>query len=200
VTGRRTAAMTVLATQVLHRTGPRSILVIGTGEQASHHVRAFTECFPDARIQIRGVTQEAASAFCVAHAGITPRLRIAPEGPCDEGVDLVVTLTTSKTPVYLGPARASRLVAGVGAFTPDAAEVAAGVVHGSTVVVDDPVGATHEAGDILLAGMDWNGVRSLADAINTPVPADQPVFYKSVGCAAWDLAACRLARQLLQID
>jgi 1-piperideine-2-carboxylate/1-pyrroline-2-carboxylate reductase [NAD(P)H] len=200
VTGRRTAAMTVLATQVLHRSGPKSILLIGTGEQASHHVRAFTECFPDARIQVRGATPQAASAFCVGHSGITPTLRVAAEGPVDENVDLVITLTTSKTPVYFGPASHLRLIAGVGAFTPDAAEIAPEVVQTSTVIVDDPVGAPHEAGDILLAGVDWNGVRSLADAIHSPVPNDQPVFYKSVGCAAWDLAACRLAKQLLQIN
>ena len=200
VTGRRTAAMTVLATQVLRRAAPQSILIIGTGEQASYHVRAFTECFPDARIQVRGAMRDAALAFCEQHIGIAPTLRAAAAGAVDESIDLVITLTTSKTPVYCEPARASRLVAAVGAFTPDAAEIAPELVKTSTVIVDDPAGAAHEAGDILLAGIDWSGVRSLADAIHTPIPAGQSVFYKSVGCAAWDLAACRLARQELQTN
>jgi 1-piperideine-2-carboxylate/1-pyrroline-2-carboxylate reductase [NAD(P)H] len=200
VTGRRTAAMTVLATQVLHRTSPRSILIIGTGEQASYHVQAFTECFPATRIHVRGSTREAASAFCAQHIDVAPTLRVAAEGPADESIDLVITVTTSKTPVYCEPASASRLVAAVGAFTPDAAEIAPELVRTSTVIVDDPAGAAHEAGDILLAGIDWIGVRSLADAIHTPIPAGQSILYKSVGCAAWDLAACRLARQELQTN
>jgi 1-piperideine-2-carboxylate/1-pyrroline-2-carboxylate reductase [NAD(P)H] len=106
-------------------------------------------------------------------------------------------VTTSKTPVYSEAARSSRMVAGVGAFTPDAAEIAADVVTASSVIVDDPLGAPHEAGDIIRAGLAWASVRSLADAIRDPGPPGRPVFYKSVGCAAWDLAACRVARQVL---
>ena len=198
VTGRRTAAMTVLATQVLHPAGPRSILLIGTGEQASHHVRAFSECFPGASIQVTGVSEQAAADFCDKHRRFAPTLSVAVGGIVEENVDLVVTLTTSKSPVYFETARSSRLIAGVGAFTPDAAEIAPEIVRASTVIVDDPLGATHEAGDIILAGVDWNSVKSLADAINELIPANQSVFYKSVGCAAWDLAACRVARQVLQ--
>jgi 1-piperideine-2-carboxylate/1-pyrroline-2-carboxylate reductase [NAD(P)H] len=198
VTGRRTAAMTVLATQVLHPAGPRSILLIGTGEQASHHVRAFSECFPGASIQVTGVSEQAAADFCDKHRRFAPTLSVAVGRIVEENVDLVVTLTTSKSPVYFETARSSRLIAGVGAFTPDAAEIAPEIVRASTVIVDDPLGATHEAGDIILAGVDWNSVKSLADAINELIPANQSVFYKSVGCAAWDLAACRVARQVLQ--
>lgn len=198
VTGRRTAAMTVLATQVLHPAAPRSILLIGTGEQASHHVRAFSECFPDASIQVMGVSGHAAADFCDKHRRFAPTLSVAASGVVEESVDLVVTLTTSKSPVYFETARSSRLIAGVGAFTPDAAEIEPEIVRSSTVIVDDPLGATHEAGDIILAGVDWRSVKSLADAINESIPANQSVFYKSVGCAAWDLAACRVAGQVLQ--
>lgn len=200
VTGRRTAAMTVLATQVLHSSQPKSILLIGTGEQASHHVQAFSECFPNASIQVLGVTGQVAATFCEMHKGVAPTLRVANERRVDEDVDLVVSLTTSKSPVYFEAARSSRLIAGVGAFTPDAAEIAPEIVRSSTVIVDDPIGGKHEAGDIILAGVDWTSVKSLADAINDPMPLNQSVFYKSVGCAAWDLAACRVARQVLQAN
>lgn len=200
VTGRRTAAMTVLATQVLHPSGPKSILLIGTGEQASHHVRAFSECFPNASIQVAGITGQAAAAFCEMHKGVAPTIHVANGGRVEEDVDLVISLTTSKSPVYFETARSSRLIAGVGAFTSDAAEISPETVRSSTVIVDDPVGATHEAGDIILAGVDWTSVRSLADAINEPIPSNRPVFYKSVGCAAWDLSACRVARQVLQVN
>jgi len=29
------------------------------------------------------------------------------------------------------------------------------------------------------------------------LPSKQPIVFKSVGCAAWDLAACRVAREAL---
>jgi 1-piperideine-2-carboxylate/1-pyrroline-2-carboxylate reductase [NAD(P)H] len=88
---------------------------------------------------------------------------------------------------------------GVGAFTPDGAEIAASIVHGSDVVVDDPAGAKHEAGDLIQAGIDWMKVGALADVIagSWSASADRPVVFKTVGCAAWDLAAARLARERL---
>ena len=117
-----------------------------------------------------------------------------------DSIDVVIAATTSKTPVYTTPARAGRLVIGVGAFTADAAEIAADVVHASALYVDDLAGARHEAGDFILAGVDWSAVHTLAEALAAPggtVDATRPIVFKSVGCAAWDLAACRVARALL---
>jgi 1-piperideine-2-carboxylate/1-pyrroline-2-carboxylate reductase [NAD(P)H] len=198
VTGRRTAAMTMLATRVLHTGDPRNITLIGTGEQASHHVHAISACFPAATIQVIGASEVAAAEFCRTHKTVAPSLRPARNSKVDETIDLVVTLTTSKSPVYFEPARSSRLVAGVGAFTPDAAEISADVVRASTIVIDDPIGAPHEAGDVIQSGVDWSTVKTLADAIIKPLDANQSIFYKSVGCAAWDLAACRVAKQMLK--
>jgi 1-piperideine-2-carboxylate/1-pyrroline-2-carboxylate reductase [NAD(P)H] len=90
-------------------------------------------------------------------------------------------------------------VIGVGAFTADAAEVSASTVQASTLYVDDLAGAHHEAGDLILAGVDWNVVRPLADALASAKKTDAPVLFKSVGCAAWDLAACRVAREMLNV-
>jgi 1-piperideine-2-carboxylate/1-pyrroline-2-carboxylate reductase [NAD(P)H] len=65
-------------------------------------------------------------------------------------------------------------------------------------VVDDPVGAKHEAGDLIQAGVDWRAVSPLAKALNGEFSTTNPVLFKSVGCAAWDLAACRVARDALR--
>jgi 1-piperideine-2-carboxylate/1-pyrroline-2-carboxylate reductase [NAD(P)H] len=61
-------------------------------------------------------------------------------------------------------------------------------------VVDDVEGARHEAGDLIQAGVDWTGVRALGDILagNKARPHGVPVF-KTVGQAAWDLAAARVA-------
>ncbi|KVE28425.1 ornithine cyclodeaminase [Burkholderia singularis] len=214
VTGRRTAAVTLLAIRTFLAAAPRDVLLIGTGTQAEHHVAALAALFPTARVHVKARTAAQAAAFC-------ERLRTASPAParleplaCDaalpDALDVVITSTTSAAPVYDEPARAGRLVVGVGAFTRDAAEVGGRTIADSALYVDDPDGARHEAGDLLVAGVEWSRVHSLADALREraapaggaaghaarrPVPHDRatPVFFKSVGCAAWDLAACRVA-------
>jgi 1-piperideine-2-carboxylate/1-pyrroline-2-carboxylate reductase [NAD(P)H] len=72
-------------------------------------------------------------------------------------------------------------------------------VRGSALYVDDPVNARAEAGDLLRAGVDWQQVRSIAQAIGAGAGAptgsvpSKPVLFKTVGSAAWDLAAARVA-------
>ncbi|MGC2040005.1 MAG: delta(1)-pyrroline-2-carboxylate reductase family protein, partial [Paraburkholderia caledonica] len=45
----------------------------------------------------------------------------------------------------------------------------------------------------------WSDVRGIAAVLDNsmPLPARTPIVFKSVGCAAWDLAACRVAREAL---
>ncbi|MDR5797649.1 delta(1)-pyrroline-2-carboxylate reductase family protein [Caballeronia sp. LZ008] len=200
VTGRRTAAVSMLAIRALHDAAPREVLVIGTGKQAAYHVEALAAIYPDARIVVQGSRPGRAREFCAAHASLSKQLAALDETTIPDSIDVVIAATTSKTPVYTLPARAGRLVIGVGAFTADAAEIAAATVHASALYVDDPAGARHEAGDFILAGVEWNDVHALALALAAPskaVDALQPVMFKSVGCAAWDLAACRVARAVL---
>ncbi|NLP63579.1 bifunctional Delta(1)-pyrroline-2-carboxylate/Delta(1)-piperideine-2-carboxylate reductase [Paraburkholderia sacchari] len=193
VTGRRTAAVSALGIMCLHAGAPEEILIIGTGKQAVNHVEAFAALFPQARMLVKGSTPERAQRFAESLRAMAPNLG-ALDGDVPDSVDVVVTVTTSQSPVYTAPARAGRLVVGVGAFTPVAAEVGKTTVDGSFVVVDDPAGARHEAGDLIQAGFDWTNVNTLADAIEGSLAPAAPVFFKSVGCAAWDLAACRVAR------
>ncbi|WP_254073802.1 bifunctional Delta(1)-pyrroline-2-carboxylate/Delta(1)-piperideine-2-carboxylate reductase [Burkholderia sp. S171] len=198
VTGRRTAAISALGIRSLARSA-KSILLIGTGKQASNHAEAFAALFPDAVLYVKGSSMQSAARFAAAHAGLGSPLMPLEGDVIPEDIDVVVTLTTSKTPVYRDAARLGRLVVGVGAFTPDAAEIAASIVHQSAIFVDDPLGAKHEAGDLIQANVDWNTVGSLAAVIEgswVGLP-DQPIVFKSVGCAAWDLAAARLARHRL---
>lgn len=205
VTGRRTAAVSMLGIRLLAPSEPRDVLVIGTGTQALNHVEAIGELFPAAKVRVRGSSPARAAAFCEAHAARVPGgLVPLVEAAVPESVDLVIAATTSKTAVYDEAPRASRLVIGVGAFTADAVEIDARTVLGSVRYVDDLAGAAHEAGDYIQAGVDWTSVSSLADAIQSAgaqgasvVQGGQPVMLKSVGCAAWDLAACRVARTMM---
>ena len=191
VTGRRTAAMSMLGLRALWPRGPQRVLVIGTGAQAQHHVDALAALHPAVPVRVRGSSGAAAESFCARLQGSHPLL--APDDS-DDRFDVVITCTTSRTPVYREAARADRLLIATGAFQSDAAEIAAETVRASTVFVDDPVGAEHEAGDILQAAVPWAEVRSLAFALERGAPSPaRPMLFKTVGCAAWDLAAARVA-------
>jgi 1-piperideine-2-carboxylate/1-pyrroline-2-carboxylate reductase [NAD(P)H] len=205
VTGRRTAAMSMLGVATFKggasgRAAPRAFLLIGTGTQAANHAQAIGELFPDARIWVKGSTPAKAEAFCTAHRNEAPNLRALAGAEVPAEVDVVIALTTSRQAVYDEAPRAERLVIGVGAFTPEMLELGAHTVHGSALFVDDLAGARHEAGDFIQAGVDWANVTGIAAVVDasTPLPAPStPVLFKSVGCAAWDLAACRVARKAL---
>ena len=197
VTGRRTAAVTLSAISRLQKTLPQAIAIIGTGKQASTHVYALSSFYPAADILVAGICDEEEEQFCARH----PTCAVKPFADRDwSRVDVVVTLTTSKTPVYTQAAAGNRLVVGIGAFTPDAAEVGKETVLASTVIVDDLAGARHEAGDLIQAGVDWSGVLSLGEVLQGTRVLAGPIFFKSVGCAAWDLAACRVARSMIAGD
>lgn len=193
LTAKRTAAMTMLAIETFLDGPPKNILIIGDGKQAGGHVEALARVYPDADIAIRGYSIESTQAFVRRMKCVARRLAVA----TGEDADVVITLTTSKTPVYQDSPIVGRLVIGVGAFTPEAAEIHPSVIHGSSLYVDDPAGALHEAGDYIQAGVDWNHVGSIAAALKTPPDFSKPIVFKSVGTGAWDLAACRVIKSRL---
>lgn len=196
VTARRTAAVTLVGLRRLRRGPLRSVRLIGTGMQARAHAEALLEWFPEVAIAVQGRSAAAAASFCAAIPGHGGRLRPASSAP-EEAAQVVVALTSSLTPVYDEPARPERLVVGTGAYRLDMREIGPRTIQGSQVYVDDPVGAPVEAGDVAAAGTDWRRVKPLALALTEPPDPSRPVFLKSVGCAAWDLAACRAAGRAL---
>jgi 1-piperideine-2-carboxylate/1-pyrroline-2-carboxylate reductase [NAD(P)H] len=199
VTGRRTAAMSMLGVQTFAPAAPREFLLIGTGTQAANHLEALGELFPEARVWVKGSAPERAHAFCAAHRGKARELHALADTQVPDSVDVVIALTTSKQAVYDEAARPDRLVIGVGAFTPAMVEIGARTIAGSALFVDDEAGARHEAGDFIQAGVDWAQVGGIAAVLDNAasLPHAQPIVFKSVGCAAWDLAACRVAREAL---
>ena len=114
-----------------------------------------------------------------------------PEEVLDQ-VTLIVLATTSSAPVISEAVREDAFIAAVGSFSPQRAEAPAGLVRRCRLYVDTLEGARTEAGDLILAGVDWDRVTPLQDV---PLRLDVagPVLYKSVGCACLDLAAARLA-------
>jgi 1-piperideine-2-carboxylate/1-pyrroline-2-carboxylate reductase [NAD(P)H] len=197
VTGRRTAAMSMLGVETFSRTPPKEFLLIGTGIQAANHLQAIGELYPEARVRVKGISDDFARAFCDAQKGKVRDLQPLVGAGIPDSVDVVIALTTSRVAVYDEAPRASRLVIGMGAFTPQMCEIGARTIGGSALYVDDLAGAKHEAGDFIQAGVDWSTVSGIKDALVRKPAADKPVVFKTVGCAAWDLAAGRVARSTM---
>ncbi|MFC3127739.1 delta(1)-pyrroline-2-carboxylate reductase family protein [Pseudoroseomonas globiformis] len=193
VTARRTAAISMIGLRHLHPAPPTNLRLIGAGPQARAHVEALLALFPDVAIRVQARRAEAVAAFCEGFAGhgdVRPATGTVTE-------DAVIAVTSSRQPVYAEPARAGRLVVGVGAYRLDMIEIGSPSMQDAQIYVDDPVGAPVEAGDIVAAGIDWATVTPLAQALIHKPDFSRPIFFKSVGCAAWDLAACRVARSAL---
>ncbi|WP_338806969.1 bifunctional Delta(1)-pyrroline-2-carboxylate/Delta(1)-piperideine-2-carboxylate reductase [Pseudomonas chlororaphis] len=198
VTGRRTAAVSLLGIQTFLAEPPKSVLLVGTGTQAQYHLQALSEVYPKAQIWVRGISRRDADDFCVRQAALHGYLFACEPNEVPE-VDVVITLTTSTVAFYDEPALVGRLVIGVGAFKPEMAEIGKGTLLGSQIYIDDLAGGQHEAGDLIQAGVDWSGVRSLASALREKPDLSKPIVLKSVGTAAWDLAACRVACKALSL-
>ncbi|MEO5797522.1 MAG: delta(1)-pyrroline-2-carboxylate reductase family protein [Rhodoferax sp.] len=199
VTARRTAAVTLLGIQMLAVQKPKSALLIGTGAQAAAHADALVAHLGIAQFWVASRSLASAQAFCTAlqmrHSQVhAVALLVDDLEHALPTTDLVLALTTSRTPVIPAHIAAHTLAIGVGAFKPDMAEFPPALLHSRQIVVDDLGGARHEAGDLLQAGVDWAQVRSLASVLAAPLPPSKraPVF-KTVGQAAWDLAAARVA-------
>ena len=199
VTARRTAAVTLLGIETLLPIKPKSVLLIGTGVQAATHAEALIEYFGVLELWIAARNVGKAQIFCHALQQRHPQVVVQPLtiAALEKNVphtDVVIALTTSKIPVIPVDIAATTLAIGVGAFTPEMAEFPAQLLHRRTVVVDCLTGAQQEAGDLLQANIDWSKVCELPQVLAQGWRAKGSVpVYKTVGQAAWDLAAARVA-------
>ena len=202
VTARRTAAVSVLAAQRLAPCKQGPVLIVGAGVQGSAHLEAFAEGLVIKEFFIASRSPASASRL-VAHA---QSLGLKAHAVQDANAALAecpmaVTCTSASAVVLSALPRPDGFIAAIGAFTPQMAELGAGLCrhvagHG-TVVLDTP-DAVHEAGDLLQAGLDVPRFATLADVIrNDAFQAQGPVLFKSCGWAGWDLAAARTALAFL---
>ncbi|HEY5757303.1 MAG TPA: delta(1)-pyrroline-2-carboxylate reductase family protein, partial [Steroidobacter sp.] len=206
VTARRTAAVTLLAIERLAPQSPQSALLIGTGTQAHEHARALNEYFGVNRLWIAGTTLNRAQSFSQRLRKEHPTMDVTAVTASElhdteVDTDLVIALTTAKTPVIPANLPARVLAIGVGAFRPDMAEIPESLLQRRSIIVDHLKGARTEAGDLLQAVIDWDDVRELGEisANHRQVVRGSGYVFKSVGHAAWDLAAARLAVAELEL-
>jgi len=186
----RTGAATGVAARALAGSGGKTVAVIGTGWQARTQIAALRACLDVVELRVYGRDEGRRARFAQAVGG-------RPAGSAEEcvrGADVVVTITSSATPVLeAGWVKPDALVVGAGCNMPDRSELPADLVRSCrAVVVDQRATAELESGDLLSAGYDFAGCLELGSVLagTAEVPeGGGPLLFESHGLALWDLAA-----------
>jgi len=204
ITEMRTAAVSAAAAVALARPGAGVLTMIGSGVQAMSHLRAFAHALSLREVRVVGRHEVHALRFAAEAEKVVPapvRVIRTPEEAV-AGADLVVTATSSHTPVLRGAwLSPGAHVTAVGACTPNTRELDAEAVARARVFVDSRASAAAEAGDLLLAERDGAIGRGhvageigevFAGKITGRGNADQVTVFESLGLAVEDVATARL--------
>jgi ornithine cyclodeaminase len=186
ITAIRTGAGSGLATKLLAGEDAGILAMLGSGAMAYDQIEAVRTVRPIERVLVWSRDMENARLMAERVGGEAV-------GDADEAVaqaDVVSCATPATTPLFDPVSvRPGTHVNAVGAFTPEMAELAPGLLERAYVVVDDVDAAAAEAGDLIRAGREPNAnLRDLLAGRAIPGSEDVTVF-KSVGIAAQDVAA-----------
>jgi len=198
----RTGAGGGLATELLARSDAQVVAVFGSGVQARAQLEAACEVRQVREVRILGRTAASVEAFAaeirawpgapVVSVADSPQKAVA-------GADIVITATTSETPVFDGRDLSPGVhVTGVGSFAPHMQEVDEITVQRAKIVVDSLLASLSEAGDLIIpidrhiiTKLDIHG--EIGTIVNGDLPgretAEEITFFKSVGVAVQDAAA-----------
>ena len=196
----RTGAVTGLAIQQLATADARRVGILGSGWQAESQLEAASVARPIERAFVFSRQPQRRAAFAEK---MTNRLSIevtAVDLPQQavEGLPIVITATTSSSPVLDGNWLADgALLCAVGSNWMHKAEVDTGAIQrATTIVCDDLSCCQQEAGDFresLERGLfQWSQATPLARIVADSAPPRRDgreiIFFKSVGMAIEDVA------------
>jgi ornithine cyclodeaminase/alanine dehydrogenase-like protein (mu-crystallin family) len=203
LTARRTAALSAAGLERLGRNQATRMLLVGAGAQAAAHARCFLKLWPLTRLTIhaRNPTKSRALVQALEREHLRSAVILHPTGGSVGELqaearqsDLIVTATSSATPVLDMPVNPRASIVALGAYRASMAELSPALVRAcATIVVDAMVNASHEAGDLLQAEVDFGRVLELSQAGARAADQTGPVLLKTVGHGLWDLAAAELA-------
>lgn len=151
LTGIRTGGASGLATRYLAREDSQVLGIIGTGFQSYFQFKAVQAVRPIEEVWAYDLDPRSLERFCMK---LAPFVKVHPASSPAEAVrrsDILVTATTSKTPVFLGKdLKSGTHINAIGAFRPDMREADEETILKATVVVDTYEGCLSEAGDLLI--------------------------------------------------
>jgi len=187
ITEMRTAAVSTVATNLLAPRDAKILTILGSGVQAHSHAEALRLVRRFGEIRVWSPTREHAKRFAKE---IGAKSMSAEEAV--RGADVIVTATSSKTPVLKGSwLKAGCHVNVVGASRPDWRELDNDAMA-NVVFVDSRAGAMKESGDLILSGAKIYTEIGEALAGKVPSRASETTIFKSLGMAVEDIAAAML--------
>ena len=187
ITEMRTAAVSAAATKLLASSDAKILAILGSGVQARSHVEALRLVRRFEEVRVWSPTKAHAEQFAKQ---IGAKAMSAED--VVRGADVVVTATSSKTPVLCGTwLKAGCHVNAVGACRPDWRELDDEAMA-NVVFVDSREAAVKESGDVILSGTEIYAELGEALARKVPARANETTIFKSLGMAVEDIAAAML--------
>src|SRR5438105_419347 len=187
ITEMRTAAVSAAATKLLAPANAKVLAILGSGVQAHSHAEALRLVRRFEEIRVWSPTREHAEQFATEIGA-----KSMPAEEAVRGADVIVTATSSKTPVLHGSwLKSGCHVNALGASRPDWREMDDEAMA-NVVFVDSREGAMKESGDVILSGAKIYAELGEAFAGKIPSRASETTIFKSLGMAVEDIAAATL--------
>jgi ornithine cyclodeaminase/alanine dehydrogenase-like protein (mu-crystallin family) len=192
----RTGAASGYATDLLSAPDASTLAIIGSGFQAHAQFDAIREVRPIKEVRVWSRNPEKCQAFSKL-IGATP---FASAREALRGAAIVATATSSKEPVVESAwIAAGTHINAMGSNQARKRELPSDLIaRAQLIAVDSIEQAKIEAGDLLLAPVDWNDPRIVELSKIDARPAGSPVtIFKSIGLGIEDVAAAAFVYEQL---
>src|SRR6266849_368593 len=186
ITEMRTAAVSAAATKLLAPKNSKTLAILGSGVQARSHFEALRLVKQFEEIRVWSPNKSHAEEFAKE---IGARSTSAEDAV--RGADIIVTVTSSKTPVLQGAwLKRGCHVNAIGACRPDWRELDDDAMR-NVIFVDSREAAMKESGDVILSGAKIYA--ELGEALAGKAShANETTVFKSLGMAVEDITAALL--------
>lgn len=202
LTAIRTSAASGVATRALARADSTKLTVIGTGEQAQHHLDAMIEVRPISEVIIAGRSLESADKLAEKSRQKYPQINFKTTTDIKSAVseaDIICTVTAADEPLLFGEwVKLGTHINVVGSSIPSKREIDTELVLRSKLFVDYRISTLAQAGEVILA-IEENKISTehilaeIGEVIEGTAlgrQSDEEItVYRSLGVAAQDLAA-----------
>jgi alanine dehydrogenase len=194
ITSIRTAAVSVLATELIVNTPPKIVAIFGAGNLARHHIAAFQECMGVERFLLYARDPKKAESLAQEFPDLVKTVGSVEELLKD--ADVLCTLTSSQTPI-LNEAPSSLHINAVGACRPHHREIGSQLIAKAQLFVDSHESAEAEAGEILLARKEgfYPAIElELSELVKEKKfqrKPNTPTLFKSLGLGIEDIACAQ---------
>ena len=188
LTAMRTAAVSAAVTRRLSSPASRVLALLGSGVQAASHLDALRHVRPFEEIRVWSRTPEHAERFAARHGA-----RAMDAESAVRGADVIVTATPAEAPILKGAwLKPGAHVNAIGAPMPTWRELDDAAMA-NVVVVESREAVLQESGDLILSKARIHAEAGELFAGSKAIAATETTIFKSVGMAIEDIAAAKLA-------